>query len=136
MADRDQIENLIRKMYAARVAGDIETLGLIFAEDATFQIAGSAEASPIAALVKGHAGIMAQLQTHIDSFELSDFTILEMLIDGDKATVRWRATIHHAATGQTFSTELADFIAVAGGEVVSFIEFLDTALAVEVLGAK
>lgn len=35
-----------------------------------------------------------------------------------------------------FTTELADFIAVAGGQVVSFIEFLDTALAAKVMATR
>ena len=35
-----------------------------------------------------------------------------------------------------FSTELADFITVANGKVVSFVEFLDTALAARVLSAR
>jgi ketosteroid isomerase-like protein len=135
MSDRAEIEQLIRRMYAARVAGDIETLGMIFAENARFQMAGSPDASPLAMTVDGHAGIMAQMQTHIDSFELGDFTILDMVIDGDKAAVRWRATIHYTTTGRSFSTQLADFISVANREVVSFVEFIDTALAVEVIGA-
>jgi ketosteroid isomerase-like protein len=134
MTDRSAIESLIKSLYAARVAGDIETLGAIFAEDASFQVAGSPEASPMATSTKGHAGIMALMQGMIDTFELSNFSILEMLIDGDKAAVRWQATVHHVGSGQTFSTELADFIEVSGHEIVSFIEFLDTAQGVEVLG--
>jgi ketosteroid isomerase-like protein len=35
-----------------------------------------------------------------------------------------------------FTTELADFITIANGQVVSFIEFLDTALAAKVLAAR
>jgi ketosteroid isomerase-like protein len=76
------------------------------------------------------------MQGMIASFELSDFTILEMLIDGGSAAVRWQATIHYIKTGQIFSTELADFISVANGQVASFIEFLDTSFAAKVLAAK
>jgi ketosteroid isomerase-like protein len=134
MTDRKEIETLIKSLYASRVAGDIETLGALFAQDATFQVAGSPEASPMATLAKGHPAIMSLMQGMIDSFELSNFSILEMLIDGAKAAVRWQATVHHVASGQSFTTELADFIAVANGEIVSFVEFLDTAQGVEVLG--
>jgi ketosteroid isomerase-like protein len=35
-----------------------------------------------------------------------------------------------------FTTELADFITIVDGKVVSFIEFLDTALAAKVLAVK
>ena len=130
-----EIESLIKSLYAARVAGDIDTIGSLFAQNATFQVAGSPEASPMATKAEGHAAIVSLMQGMIDSFELNDFSILETLIDGDRAAVRWRATVHHVTTAQSFTTELADFIQVSNHEIVSFIEFLDTAQGVEVLGA-
>ena len=80
-------------------------------------------------LVKGKFDIKNLMQGMIAGLDLTDFTIVEMLIDGPSAAVRWRATIHHTGTGQIFKTELADFITIANGKVISFIEFLDTALA-------
>jgi ketosteroid isomerase-like protein len=87
-------------------------------------------------LVKGDAGIRSLMQGMIASFELSDFTILDMLIDGSGAAVRWEATIHYPVTGQIFTTEIADFITMDNGQVTSFIEFIDTALAAKVLASK
>jgi ketosteroid isomerase-like protein len=87
-------------------------------------------------LVKGTAGIRSLMQGMIASFEVSDFTMVEMLIDGPSAAVRWQASFHYTKTGLMFTTALADFITVAGGQVVSFIEFLDTALAAKVLAVK
>jgi ketosteroid isomerase-like protein len=136
MTDRQAIEDLLEELYAARVRGDLETVTKLFAANATFQVAGSDQASPMPVLVKGNAGIKNLMQGMIASFELTDFTIVEMLIDGPSAAVRWRATVHHTGTGQIFTTELADFITIANGQVISFIEFLDTALAAQVLGVK
>jgi ketosteroid isomerase-like protein len=135
MTGRQAIENLLEEFYAARVRGDLDAVAKLFAANATFQIAGSDRASPMPMIVKGNAGIRSLMQTMITSFELGDFTIVEMLIDGGSAAVRWQATIHYTKTGQIFTTELADFITVANGQVVSFIEFLDTALAAKVLSA-
>jgi len=73
------------------------------------------------------------MQGMIASFELSDFTVGEMLIDGGSAAVLWQATIHYTNTGQIFSTELADFLTIANCQVTSFIEFLDTTLAAKIL---
>jgi ketosteroid isomerase-like protein len=58
-----------------------------------------------------------------------------MLIDGGGAAVRM-PPIQYTRTMQIFSTELADFITVANGQLTYFIEFLDTALAAKVLAAK
>jgi ketosteroid isomerase-like protein len=136
MTDRQAIENLLEELYAARVRGDLETITRLFAANATFQVAGTDDASPMPTLVKGNAGITSLMQGMITNFEVSDFTILEMLIDGPSAAVRWQATFMYTKTGRMFATELADFITVAGGKVVSFIEFLDTALAAKVLAIK
>ena len=136
MTDRQAIENLLEELYAARVRGDLETISRLFAANATFQVAGTDDASPMPTLVKGNAGITSLMQGMITNFEVSDFTILEMLIDGPSAAVRWQATFMYTKTGRMFATELADFITVADGKVVSFIEFLDTALAAKVLAVK
>jgi ketosteroid isomerase-like protein len=136
MIDRREIESLIKSLYAARTAGDIETIGALFAQDATFQVAGSPEASPMPTSIKGHAGIMSLTQSMMDSFELSDFSILDLLIDGNKAAVRWKVTVHHVGTAQSFTTELANFIEVSNHEIVSFVEFLDTAQGAEVFGTR
>jgi ketosteroid isomerase-like protein len=136
MTGRQVIEDLLEEFYAARVRGDLDTVAKLFAANATFQVAGSDDASPMPTTVKGNAGIQNLMQSMIASFELSDFTIIEMLIDGGSAAVRWQATIHYTKTGKIFTTELADFITVANGQVTSFIEFLDTALAATVFSAK
>jgi ketosteroid isomerase-like protein len=136
MTDRQSIEDLLEAFYAARVRGDLHAVAGLFAANATFAVAGSNQASPMPMTVKGNAGIKNVMQNMIESFELSDFTILEMLIDGANAAVRWQATIHYTRTGQIFSTELADFITIANGQVTSFIQFLDTALAAKVLSVR
>jgi ketosteroid isomerase-like protein len=130
MADRSEIEALVKRLYAARVEGDMDALGQAFAENARFQVAGSPEASMLATHAEGHDGVIALLQTMTDTFALEDFAILDLLIDGGRAAVRWRATVLVAASGDTHATEVADFLTVENGRVVSLVEFLDTALAV------
>jgi len=127
--NRDEIKAFILGIYDARVEGDMDALAGIFADDATFQIAGSPEHSLLATVAESHEGVMALLQTIVDTFELENFTILDLLVEGNKVAVRWRATVHQVTSGETNTSELADFIEIRNGKVVSFIEFLDTALA-------
>ncbi|HEX6830879.1 MAG TPA: nuclear transport factor 2 family protein [Methyloceanibacter sp.] len=136
MTERQAIEDLLEEFYAARVRGDLDAVVNLFAANATFQVAGTDEASPMPTLVKGNSGIRDLMRGMLANFEVSDFTVLEMLIDGPSAAVRWQATFMYTKTGRMFATELADFITVANGKVVSFIEFLDTALAAKVLAVK
>ena len=127
--DRSETEAFIKTLYAARVEGDMDALAEAFAEDARFQIAGSPEASMLATFIEGREGVLGLIQTIVDSFVLEDFAVLDLLIDGNKAAVRWRATVQNVSSGDTYTTELADFIEFRHGKVVSFTEFLDTALA-------
>jgi ketosteroid isomerase-like protein len=127
--DRSEMETFIKKLYAARVDADMAALDEAFADNAKFQISGSPEASMVATFTEGREGVMGLIQMIVDIFDLSDFTILDLLIDGNKAAVRWRAAVTRADTGETFTTELADFLEIEDGKVVSFVQFLDTALA-------
>jgi len=69
------------------------------------------------------------MQTIVDTLALEDFAILDRVIDGNKAAIRWRATVHLVTSGQSYTTELADFLELEDGKLVSCTEFLDTALA-------
>jgi ketosteroid isomerase-like protein len=131
MTGRQAIEDLLEELYAARVRGDLEAVAKLFAANA-----GADDASPMPTSVKGNAGIRSLMQGMMENFEVSDFTIVEMLIDGPSAAVRWQATFLYTKTGRMFLTELGDFITVANSQVVSFIEFLDTALAAKILAVK
>ena len=127
--DRSEAEAFIKTFYAARVEGDMEALAAAFAEDARFQIAGSPEVSMLATFIEGHEGVMSLMQTVVDSLAIEDFAIVDLLIDGPKIAVRWRANVQLVTTGETYETELADFIELNDGKIVTYTEFLDTALA-------
>jgi hypothetical protein len=59
--------------------------------------------------VTGHAKIMAWFDSMIANLALSDFTILDLFVDGNKAAVRWRASVRHAETKDESTTEIAQF---------------------------
>jgi ketosteroid isomerase-like protein len=79
---------------------------------------------------------MAWFDSMIANLALSDFTILDLFVDGNKAAVRWRASVRHAETKDESTTEIAQFVEVEHGQVTSLVEFLDTAMARKLLGAK
>ena len=93
MRDRGEIEALVRGLCAARVAGDMDTLRRGYADHATFRIVGSPAWGALTAPVTGHANIMARFESMIAKFAVSDFEILDLFVAGNKAAVRWRATM-------------------------------------------
>jgi ketosteroid isomerase-like protein len=134
MADRAQMERTLREAYAARKRGDLDALGRIFAPHARFQMAGS-HTSPIASKVVGSEQYRPVLAGMMKTFELLDYTIVSMLIDGNAAAVQWHAKIRSSVTGQTVETDLFDLIEMEDGQIASFLEFCDTALAARLMQA-
>ena len=134
MSDRSGVEKVLRDAYEARVRGDIDTLGRIFADNARFEVAGSSQVSAIPARVEGPAQIQPLLGQMIKTFQLSDLRILSMVIEGSKAAVHWRAKVRSSVTGEIADTQLFDLIEVRDGRIVSFVEFCDTALASRLMG--
>jgi ketosteroid isomerase-like protein len=134
MSDRSSVEKLLREAYAARVRGDIETIGRIFADNARFEVAGSSQVSAIPARVDGAGQIRPLISQMIKTFEMSDLRILSMVIEGSKAAVHWRVKVRSSVTGETADTQLMDFIEVKDGRITSFVEFCDTALASRLMG--
>jgi ketosteroid isomerase-like protein len=134
MTDRASIEKTLREAYAARCRGDLDSICCVFADDVHYEMSGSREASPAVDRVNGAAGFRQMLGQQIKIFEMSDHQILDMLIDGDKAAVRWRAKVRSTVTGQTVTTELFDFVQFRDGKIASFIEMFDTATAARMMG--
>ena len=46
MSDRSRVERLVKELHAARIAGDLERLCLVYAPDARLRIAGSSDGKP------------------------------------------------------------------------------------------
>ena len=127
--DNTEFEAFLKGFYAARIDGEVEAVGAMFAEDAQFRIVGSPEFSMLATTVQGREAITGLFRTISDSFALKAFSMEDLLIDGNRAAVRWSARVQNITTGDSFTTELADFIEVDQEKVISLNEFLDTALA-------
>ncbi|MEZ5829131.1 MAG: nuclear transport factor 2 family protein [Hyphomicrobiales bacterium] len=129
MTDRSEFKSLLQRIYAARVSGDMDVLRKDFTDDTTYVVAGSPDVGAMTVAMSGHADVMGVFERMLANYKLSNFEFLDMLIDGDRAAVRWRATVHNAANGKTIDTELAHFITIENGKIASMIEFMDTALA-------
>lgn len=133
MTDRATIERTLRDAYAARCRGDVEAICSMFCDSVHYEMAGSSEASPIPARVEGGPSFRQMLGQQIKIFEMSDPEILSMVIEGDKAAVRWRAKVRSTVTGQSVTTELFDFVEFKDGRIVSFVELCDTAMAAKMM---
>jgi hypothetical protein len=78
MTDRLDIDRLLRRLYSARVQGDLDGVCGTFSHDAKFQIAGASHVSPIAITALGLDEIRSWLALIIKTFQINDQTILSL----------------------------------------------------------
>jgi ketosteroid isomerase-like protein len=123
MTNRLEIDRLLRQLYAARVAGDLDGVCQTFSSDAKFEIAGTSQTSPIAISATGLDQIRTWIALLIKTFQLSDQTIIAMIIDDVTAAVHWRANIRSRITGVTVLTDLVDLVQVRDGRIAAYTEF-------------
>ena len=121
--DRLEIDRLLRELYAARLRGDLDAVCRSFSDDAVFQIAGAGQVSPVSNRAVGVGEFRPLLGVMIKTFKLRDQVILEVLIDGMKAAVHWRAGVYSRITGTMALTEFVAIVEVRDARIVSYLEF-------------
>ena len=77
-------------------------------------------------------GVVQPLVQLVEAFTFNSYDITALLVEGSRAAVRAKANITSVKSGATVDMELADFIEVRDGRVVSFVQFCDTALVVKI----
>lgn len=123
MTNRLEVERLLRELYAARVAGDLERICRTFTDDAKLEIAGASYSTPIAVRASGLAEIRTWLALLVKTSQLGNQEILSMIIEDASAAVHWRSRIRSRVTGAAVLTDLVDVFQVREGRIASYIEF-------------
>lgn len=121
-AGRAEFERLLAQLYEARAAGALEPLCALFGPDAVFKISGSSDGKPIALAAKGDAEVRSWLAVLVKTFRLTRHEILSTVIDGPRAAIHWRASIHSRITGASVPTELVDLVEMRDGRIGSYVE--------------
>jgi ketosteroid isomerase-like protein len=123
---RDEVLAIIDDAYATRMRGDAEALAGLWAEGATFEIAGDAsliEAMPGAYPSPGQPALEKLMQV----VAMTRVERLQALVEGTRAAILSRAEL--AFPGQApFETLLYDLWELdEAGKVRSMLQFADTA---------
>jgi ketosteroid isomerase-like protein len=123
MTERSQVEQLVKELHAARLAGDLERLCRVYSPDARLRIAGSSDGKPIAIDASRVKNIRPWLSILVKTFRLSGYELLSLTIEANSAAAHWRVDIESKITGISIPTELVDLIEVRNGLITSQIEF-------------
>lgn len=127
MTERAAVEALIRDAYAARHRGDLDALMEYLHPDCSYRLAGGPEAAEVFARPDGHSAVREQMAGLIDTYAFSNIEELALTVDGDRATLHWRADVECKPTGRTGSFEILDIFTFRDGKVKSLTQFTDTA---------
>ena len=119
---RAAFERLLSELYEARAAGALEPLCALFGPDAVFKISGSSDGKPIALAARGSDEVRSWLAVLVKTFRLTRYEILSTMIDGERAAVHWRASIHSRITGASVPTELVDLVEMRDGRIGAYVE--------------
>jgi len=136
MPDRDQLLRTIDDAYAARMRGDGEALGALFAPSATFRFGGDPTlVQSEAPLAPGEVGpAVARL---IELFRFHELERVDAVVEGNSVAVHSRFRVSTGG-GEPVESELYDLWKFdEAGRVTSLLQFADTALMRHMLqGAK
>ena len=123
MTERREVEELLRALHAARIEANLERLCALFAADARLRIQGTSDGKPIAVGASGIGQIRPWLAILVKTFRLSEYKLLSLTIEGERAAAHWRVDIHSKITGALIPTELVDLLEIRGGQIASYVEF-------------
>jgi ketosteroid isomerase-like protein len=123
MAERIVAQQMIEKLHAARVAGDLAGMCRLFAVQGRFQILGASADKPIAIQATDLVGFKPWLSMLVKVFKINNYEILATVVEWPRATAHWRADIYSKVTGITVRTELVDILEVSEDRILTYTEF-------------
>lgn len=125
MTSRDQIEAVLRSLYAARLKEDLEGTLKDLSDDAVFRINGR---DILNAPVTGKAAIRTVLKDIFERFQFEDWKERSLLVDGEKAALHWSARVTCTPTNKSATIETCDIVTFRDGKIVDYLQTTDTAL--------
>ena len=131
--DRTTVQALVDHIYSVRKMNNAALAAGLFCHDAVFEMAGSPGPGRIAARVEHAESIGALMKSFVDAWEWLDHEILDVVIDGSRAAVRYRTRQRFIPTNQIVETDLFDLVTFRDGKIAHMVEFCDTALATDLI---
>jgi ketosteroid isomerase-like protein len=123
VTERAAAERIVRELHMARVNGDLAGMCRLFANEGRFEIAGASADKPISIRAQGLTEFKPWLAMMTKVFKLSDYHLISLIVDGQRAAAHWRVNIFSKVTGVTVPTELVDLIELRGERIESYNEF-------------
>lgn len=135
MTSRAQIEETIKSLYVARVKGDLDGTLRDIADDAVFGLHARGTGAPqLSAPIAGKASIKAAIGALIADWQFKDWQQIDLLVDGEKAMLHWRASVTNTKSNKSEVFDVFDVIKFRDGKIVDYQQSTDTAMMMRLAG--
>jgi ketosteroid isomerase-like protein len=125
MLTRDMIENVVRSTYLARVREDANAAASAFSDQATLQVS-AATIPGFGEPIKGRDAIRQALINFADTLTYEDWKELALVVEGNKAAIRWQAKITCIETGRSHVFDCVDLVEFDGDRIATLYHTIDT----------
>ncbi|MCS0462198.1 MULTISPECIES: nuclear transport factor 2 family protein [Rhizobium] len=131
MSSNDDLRDLVRRIYPARVEGDLESLMSFLDDDCLFRVVGNQHLAPLTDPVVGAAALRVTMQYLIDNWDMRGIDFVSIHVDGDVALIHRMGRMRFGAT--EYDTEIMDKMTFENGKLKECVEFIDTLQAAALL---
>ncbi len=125
MPTKAMIENVVRSTYLARVREDADAAALAFSDQAILQVS-AATIPGFADPIKGRAAIRQALTNFANTLRYEDWKELALIVEGNKAAIRWRAKMTCIETDRSHVFDCVDLVEVDGDSIAALYHTIDT----------
>jgi ketosteroid isomerase-like protein len=121
---------LIRKLYDAMSAGDLDAALAMMTDDVTFVVPGPPEIGA-AGTWHGRTGVRDCFARLREAQENQSVDIREFVAQGNKVVVLLHVVARARATGRKFELDIVHFFTIEDERITSLLDFFDTAALVD-----
>jgi ketosteroid isomerase-like protein len=123
---RDEMKDVIRSTYLARVREDADSAASAFSDQAVLQV-NAGTIPGFGEPTKGRDAIRQALVGFAKILRYEDWKEVALLVEDDKAAIRWQAKITCIENGRWHVFDCIDLVEFDGDQVTSLYHTLDTA---------
>jgi ketosteroid isomerase-like protein len=124
-AQSSELRRRVHDIMRCRVAGDFDRMMAYFSPDVVVYYTCSKEGLFRPGVWRGRDAFRENMRLTDIVYEPCDGEIKDVLVDGDRAAVRWRSMWRHVDSGREYTLEMAHFLHWENDRVVEVHEFLD-----------
>jgi ketosteroid isomerase-like protein len=135
MAGGNRNSEVMQSIYEGYSRGDLAPFFAVMAEDGRFGFAARREDIDFAGMWSGHKSIAGALEKLAKRFQWQKFSCRELIADGDRVVALTGGKVKCLVSHRVIDFDMVDVVRFRDGKIVEFVEYFDSALLRDIIGA-